>query len=190
MPQLRAAAADDAMAEAMLDAGIEQLSANPPALPRSPSVLTLIANPDRAAPTRPRRLEKLLKLHRLDLEQNAVALVYREIADTLRRLGQYAEAAATVEQMIAKYPGREDRSRTLAILAEYHRRAGHVEAAKAHARRGHEARRQRRRVPAPARRSCSRDSARSTTPSASSATLRQGRARITRIFELTLGDRC
>ena len=32
MPQLQAAAADDAMAEAMLDAGLEQLSAEPPTL--------------------------------------------------------------------------------------------------------------------------------------------------------------
>jgi tetratricopeptide (TPR) repeat protein len=130
-PQLQAAAADDAMAEAMLDAGFEQLSARPPTLPESAfHVLTLIANTNRATAGRARRLEKLLKLHRLHLEQEPSALVYSEIADTQIGMGHYAEAAATVEQLLAKYPA-EKSMRTLAILAGYQRRAGRVEAAKA-----------------------------------------------------------
>ncbi len=68
--QLQAAAADDAMAEAMLDAGYAQLSSNPPKLPQSAyQILTFIANPDRATTNKPRRLERLLKLHRLQLQQ-------------------------------------------------------------------------------------------------------------------------
>ncbi len=130
-PQLQAAAADDAVAEAMLDAGFEQLSARPPTLPESAFlVLKIIANSHRSNASKARRLEKLLKLQRLHLEQESSALVYSEIADTQLRMGQYAEAAATVEQMFARYPA-ERSMRTLAILAEYQRRAGRIEAAKA-----------------------------------------------------------
>ena len=45
-------------------------------------------------------------------------------------MGNYAEAATTVEQLIAKYPNAKS-VRTLVFLADYHRRAGHIEAAKA-----------------------------------------------------------
>ena len=45
-------------------------------------------------------------------------------------MGNYAEAATTVEQLIAKYPDAKS-VRTLVFLADYHRRAGHIEAAKA-----------------------------------------------------------
>ena len=53
-----------------------------------------------------------------------------EIADTLRRMGNYAEAATAVEQLIANYPNTKS-VRTLVFLADYHRRASHIEAAKA-----------------------------------------------------------
>ncbi len=130
-PQLQAAGADDALAEAMLDAGFEQLSAKPPTLPESAyHVLTLIANTNRANASKARRLEKLLKIHRLHLQQEPSALVYSEIADTQVRMGRYTEAAATFEQLLAQYPA-EKSMRILAILADYRRRAGSVEAAKA-----------------------------------------------------------
>src|SRR5262249_53699619 len=130
IPQLQAAAADDSMAEAMLDAGLRGLAEHPPSLPRSAfQILTLIAqNPGRATPNKARRLEKLLKLLRLQVEQSPSSLAYAEIADTQRRLSQYAEAAATLEQMIAKYPG-EKTVRNLTDLAECQRRAGRNEAA-------------------------------------------------------------
>ena len=57
-------------------------------------------------------------------------MVYLEVADTLRRLGNYAEAATAIEQLIAKYPSAKT-VRTVTFLADYHRRAGHIEAAKA-----------------------------------------------------------
>src|SRR5262249_52431163 len=130
-PQLQAVAQDDEMAEAMLDAGVEQLSANPPALPAIAfKVLAAIAGVDRGGAARPGRLERLLKLHRLELAQSPSSLVYREIADTQRRLGRYAEAAATVEEMFAKYPA-EKSVATLAFLADFLRRAGRIDAAKA-----------------------------------------------------------
>ena len=93
--------------------------------------MTFVAiNPGRASADKNRRLEKLLRLQRLRLEQNPSALAYTEIADTLSRMGNYAEAATTVEQLIAKYPDAKS-VRTLVFLADYHRRAGHIEAAKA-----------------------------------------------------------
>jgi tetratricopeptide (TPR) repeat protein len=130
-PQILAAASDDAVSEAMLDAGFRNLSARPPTLPETAYlVLKSIATANRPPESRNRRLEKLLKLHRLHLEQEPSALVYSEIADTEVRMGRFADAAATVEQMFAKYPG-EKSVRTLAILAEYQRRAGRLDAAKA-----------------------------------------------------------
>jgi len=131
-PQLEAAAADDAMAEAMLDAGLQQLSAKPPTLPRiAYLILTSIANsPEKSSPNKNRRLEKLVKLQQLLLEQNPSPQVYREIADSLRRMGKNAEAAATLEKMLATYPT-EKSVRNLVFLADFHRRAGHKEAFKA-----------------------------------------------------------
>src|SRR5262249_33088252 len=91
-PQLQAAAADDALAEAMLDAGLEQLQAKRPTLPPTAiNILGFIANPDRGADKKG-RLDRLIKLQRLLLAQNPSPQMYREIADTLRRMDQYAEA--------------------------------------------------------------------------------------------------
>ncbi len=126
--QLQAAAADDALAESMLDAGLQQLQAKPPTLPRPAFfVLNFIANPDRGS-NKTGRLQRLIKLQRLMLEQSPSSQVYKDIADTLRRLDQYAEAAATIRQMIEKYPN-EKTGRSLQVLAELERRAGHSEAA-------------------------------------------------------------
>lgn len=126
--QLQGAAADDAMTESMLDSGLEQLTANPPTLPRSAVVvLSFLANSNRGSIHRDRRLEKLLKIQRFMLESNPSPLVYTEIADTERRLGRFAAAANTLEEMLAKHPS-ERSARTLSFLADFHRRAGHNEA--------------------------------------------------------------
>jgi tetratricopeptide (TPR) repeat protein len=71
-----------------------------------------------------------LKLNRLELAQSPSSTTYRELADTQRRLGRYAEAAATVEEMFAKYPAEKSVS-TLVFLADFQRRAGRIDAAKA-----------------------------------------------------------
>jgi len=130
-PQLLAAAVDDAMAEAMLDEGLTQSVANPPRLSKPAyDVLALVANnPGRASANKNRRLEKLLRLQRLLLEQSPSALLYSEIADTLRRLGNYAEAATVVERLLAGYPNQKS-VHILVALADLHRRAGHIEAVK------------------------------------------------------------
>jgi tetratricopeptide (TPR) repeat protein len=132
-PQLQAAANDDALAEAMLDAGLQELQAKPPTLPRSAVVvLSFIANPEHGS-DKAGRLQRLIKLQRLLLDQNPSPQIYKEIADSLQRMDQFAEAAATLEKMMEKYPA-EKNARVLAVLMELHRRAGHTAAALAAAR--------------------------------------------------------
>ncbi len=112
----------------MLDAGLKQLQAKPPALPKSAFfVLSFIANPDRGR-NKTGRLQRLIKLQRMMLEQNPGPQIYKEIADTLRRLDEHSEAANTLRQLIEKYPS-EKTGRLLGVLAELERRAGHTEAA-------------------------------------------------------------
>ncbi len=130
-PLLKAAANDDTIAEAMLDSGIEQLSANPSRLPGKSAfeVLAFVAGWDRGPAHRTRGLEKLLKVRRLQLEQAPSEIVYSEIADAQNRLRRFGDAAVTVEEMIAKYPNQKT-ARVLSFLADYHHKAGHNEAAK------------------------------------------------------------
>src|SRR5262249_27138833 len=131
LPQARGVAEDDGMTLALLDAGIEQLSAQPPGVPAIAfRVLADIAGFDRAAAGQPSRLEKLLQLHRLELAQSPSPLAYRELAETQRRSGRYADAAATYSEMFAKYPG-EKNVGTLVLLADPLRRAGQNDDAKA-----------------------------------------------------------
>jgi len=129
--QLKAAASDSAIAEAMLDSGLDQLASNPPRLPLKSAfeVLALVANWNRGPAHRIRGLEKLVKLRRVQLEQSPSPLVYSEIADALNRLHRYSEAANTVEEMIAKYPT-EKTIRVLSFLADFHHKSGHNEALK------------------------------------------------------------
>ncbi len=130
-PQLKAAAGDSAIAEAMLDSGLDQLASNPPRLPTKSAfeVLALVANWNRGPAHRNRGLEKLIKLRRLQLEQSPSPIVYSEIADAQNRLGRFAEAANTVLEMIAKFPSQKT-ARVLSFLADFHHKAGHNEALK------------------------------------------------------------
>jgi len=130
-PQLKAAADDSAIAEEMLDSGLDQLAFDPPRLPPKSAfeVLAVVANWNRGPAHRRQGLEKLIKLRRLQLQQSPSPVVYSEIADAQSRLGRFAEAATTVLEMIAKYPT-EKNARVLAFLADFHRKAGHNEALK------------------------------------------------------------
>jgi tetratricopeptide (TPR) repeat protein len=87
-------------------------------------------NPGRDSQNKIRRLVKLLRLERRLAEKNPSAILLSEIADTQRRMGSYADAATTVEQLISKYPSARS-VLTLVALADLHRRAGHNEALKA-----------------------------------------------------------
>ena len=133
LDQLQAAASDDALAEAMLDSGLAQLEAKPPTLPPSAYlVLSIIASPERGK-DRNGRLQRLVKLQKLLLEQNPSPLIYREIATSLRNMDKNEEAAATLVRMMEKYPS-EKNGRTLGAIADLHRRAGKTEVALAEAR--------------------------------------------------------
>lgn len=128
MPQLQAAAADDELAERMLDEGLKLLSADPPELPPAAfTVLGIVANPDRTE-RKPARLERLLKLQRLKLQKDPNPKDYLEIADTQQRMDQYAEAAATLEEMMEKFPG-EVNPRYLTVLSSFYRRSNQSEKA-------------------------------------------------------------
>jgi tetratricopeptide (TPR) repeat protein len=131
-PQLGAAAADDEIADAMLESGLKQIESKPGGLSKAAyTVVSFIANNSGVSPqNKVRRLEKLLRIQRYYAEQNPSAITYREVADTLRRLGKYGESASTVERMIARYPSEKSVS-LLVMLGDLHRRAGHNEAVKA-----------------------------------------------------------
>lgn len=122
--QIEAVAADDSLAEEILDEGLKQLSADPPGLPQGPAfaILSRIAMPDRRD-VKPSRLERLLKLQRMMLAKSPNPMIYLEVIDTEQRLKHYPEAAAALEEMLAKYPG-ERKARTLAFLSSFYRKAG------------------------------------------------------------------
>jgi tetratricopeptide (TPR) repeat protein len=130
LPIARTVAEDDALTEAILDTGTQQLSANPPALPPIAfRVLAEIASVDRAAASQPKRLERLLKLRRLELAQSPSPLLYREIAATQRQLNRYLEAAATFQELFNKFPG-EKSVAAMTFVADCQRRAGQNDAAR------------------------------------------------------------
>ncbi len=130
LPLMQSVAQDEAQTDAMLDAGIQGLSAKPPTLPPIAfKLLAAIAASNRETAARPARLERLLRLQRLEYEQAPSPLILREIADTQRRLGRYGEAASTVEEMFRRFP-EEKTVTTLSFLAEFQHRAGLAEAAR------------------------------------------------------------
>jgi tetratricopeptide (TPR) repeat protein len=122
-PQLDAIEHDPAYAEEVLDAGLKLLSADPPRLETQPA-LRILAHIAQGA----EKLDKLVALERILLKQNPSPLAYRGIATTLFRLHKYAEAAAMVEELLAKYPD-EKNPGLLVELANFRRMADQNEAA-------------------------------------------------------------
>jgi tetratricopeptide (TPR) repeat protein len=121
-PQLKVLETDPKYADELLDAGLKLLTANPPGLEKNGMIiLAHIA-------TRAGRLEKLLALQRLVLQQNPSPQVYRETIKLLDDMHKYDEAAVTVEQLMDKYPD-EKNARMLVILAQLRRLAGKNEPA-------------------------------------------------------------
>ncbi len=130
--QLAAAAADDEMAESMLEVGLKKVATGASGLSKSAyDVLAIMANnPGQNSRNRQARLEKLLAIQRLYADKNPSPIVQSEIADTLRRLGRFAESASAIEKLIERYPDMKSVSILLG-LADLHRRAGHNEAVSA-----------------------------------------------------------
>jgi tetratricopeptide (TPR) repeat protein len=130
-PLLQALVVDDSLSEEILNVGLHQLETNPAGftLPAY-QILTLVANnPGSHSTNRVGRLEKLLRVQRMRAERTPSDETQREICETLRRMGNYAEAAVELERLLAKQPDAKT-VRDLVNLADLHRRAGHMEAVK------------------------------------------------------------
>ena len=92
------------------------LSATPPTLDK-PAV-TILA----AIATEANKLDKLVPIQRLVLRQNPSPQGYREMTQLLDNLRRHDEAAATVEELMARYPD-EKNTRMLALLGQLRRLA-------------------------------------------------------------------
>ena len=122
LPQLDAIGADPAYAEQVLDVGYRMLSAEPPTLDKlGIDVLAYIA-------TRSNKLEKLIPIQRLALKQNPSPRAYLELTKALLGAGKFAEAAATLEELMAKFPD-EKNARQYVFLGKVRRAAGQNDAA-------------------------------------------------------------
>ncbi len=160
MPQLQAAAADDSMAEAMLDAGLQQLSAKPPRLYRRP--LYLAAENHRQQPR-----AELAKQEPPARKTGQAPATARWSKTPVRWPTQSSPTPCAGSARMPRprprsrkcsllYPN-EKSVRTLVFLADFHRRAGHDEAFKAALREAMKLDPSRRRFPAPARQPAERD---------------------------------
>jgi tetratricopeptide (TPR) repeat protein len=122
-PQLDAVEHDPAAADQILDAGLKLLSAEP-SPPNSQATLRILTH----IASRAEKFDKLVALERLLLKQNPSPLAYRGMASTLFRLHRYAEAAATLDELLARYPD-ERNAGMLVELANFRRLADQNEAA-------------------------------------------------------------
>lgn len=119
-PQIEAIANDPDYVEEMLDAALKLQEADPPKLSReSRLVLAYIAN-------KAGKLPKLVPIQRRALQQDPSPRAFRELWLDLYRGGQYAEAAGTLDEMVAKYP-EERTSQILAAIAQSRALAGNLE---------------------------------------------------------------
>lgn len=119
--QLSAVVEDPELCRGMLDAGMKFLSAQPPQIDRSAvDVLAFIA-------TTSSQVDKLVPILRVVLKQDPSAQLYREVAHAEELVHKYADAAATIDELLEKYPGERD-ARTLTVLGEYRRLAGKYDA--------------------------------------------------------------
>jgi tetratricopeptide (TPR) repeat protein len=101
---------DPAYAEEVLAAGLKLLEADPPALSKETRrVLAQIAD-------RIRKPEKLVELLRLAIKRDPALQDYSDLIDTLAKMGKNDEVAATIEELLTKYPNQKN-SRTLTSLA-------------------------------------------------------------------------
>jgi len=115
--QLEAVVKDPSLAESLLDAGYKMLEATPPRLDRVGIDILKIVAKETGKP------DKLMPILRLLLKQDPNPQIYREIAHNLgEELHKFDEAAATIDEMIKRFPD-ERNPRTLIVLGDYRRRA-------------------------------------------------------------------
>jgi tetratricopeptide (TPR) repeat protein len=96
--QIEAISTDPSSAEEVLAAGLKMLEATPPRLgTHGRDVLVLIA-------TKAKKPEAIIALGRLAVRQDPSAQSYLELYQALSRNGRYDDAAATIEELLAKFP--------------------------------------------------------------------------------------
>ncbi|HEX8200766.1 MAG TPA: tetratricopeptide repeat protein, partial [Isosphaeraceae bacterium] len=96
--QIEAIGTDPAAADAILAAGLKLLEATPPRLgPLGREVLVLIAR-------RAKKPEAQIALGRLAVRRDPTTQTYLELYQTLGREGRYEEAAATLQELLERFP--------------------------------------------------------------------------------------
>lgn len=122
MPQVEAISTDPSAADEALATGLKMLEATPPRLGRvGRLVLVHIA-------TRAKKVETLIALDRLSVRQDPRPPAYLELYRTLSQNGRYDDAAATLEELLAKFPA-EKSPPILGALGVSRLQAGRNEAA-------------------------------------------------------------
>lgn len=110
-PQLDALIADPAYTDAVLDAGLAMLNADPPRLDRAGWVVLLkVAN-------RAKKDDKYIALLRWGMKDNPSPLVGRELIGALSKAKRFEEAEAEFQSMLARYPD-ERTPQTMLTLAQ------------------------------------------------------------------------
>lgn len=121
-PQIEALVNDPEHLDKLLDAALKLQEADPPKLSKeSRLVLAYMAN-------KAKKLDKLVPILRLALRRDPNPQAYRELWLDLYRGGHYAEAAATLDELIEKFPD-ERTSQILTALAQSRALAGDLEPA-------------------------------------------------------------
>jgi tetratricopeptide (TPR) repeat protein len=119
-PQIEAIVNDPDYVDELLTTALQLQQEEPPKLSREArQVLVYIAN-------KARRLDKLVPIQRLALQQDPSPQAYRELWLDLYRAGKYADAAATLDELIAKFPD-EKNPQILTALAQTRALAGDPE---------------------------------------------------------------
>jgi tetratricopeptide (TPR) repeat protein len=119
-PQIEAIVNDPAAVDELLEAALKLQQAEPPRLSNEArQVLVYIAN-------KAKKLDKLVPIQRLVVQRDPSPKAYRELWLDLYRAGQYAEAAATLDELIAKFPD-EKTPPILTALAQSRSLAGDPE---------------------------------------------------------------
>jgi tetratricopeptide (TPR) repeat protein len=127
-PQLESIVKDPAYAGEVLDVGLKLLEAPPAGFDTRVAMMLLDGIAKDASKADPALADKLLAIQRLALKQNPNPVLYQEIAFTQARLKKYDQAAATLDELMARFPA-ERNARTLLSLSQIRREAGQIEQA-------------------------------------------------------------
>ena len=121
-PTLEQIITDTKYADQVLDTGIRLLEAEPAKLGEGALKVLL------AIGVETKKLDKVVALQRLVAKRDPSPLHYRELYSAQSQAGQYADAAATLEEMLAKFPA-ERNGQFLLIICNLRLNAGQFEAA-------------------------------------------------------------